>query len=176
MAYEADEVIIAIRPEHEVGQQQVSNVDTQAERERQQGDQHGLEQQRHHVAQGPAEQQGQPAHRRDPGPFDHSGPELGDEAEALEQPAEDGQQHQQAGHEDAVRVGVGGGAHRRQRRLEQGREQQQVHDGLEHPDEQPYRLAQQEQELTLEDQPGVTSKLHGSLLRLRTRAASGRSW
>ena len=59
------------------------------------------------VAQRAAEQQREPADRGDPGALDDAGPQFGDQAEALEQAAEDGQQHQQAGHEDLVRVGVG---------------------------------------------------------------------
>ena len=42
--------------------------------------------------QRPAEQQGEPADRGDPGALDHPRPQLRDETEALEQAAEDGQQ------------------------------------------------------------------------------------
>ena len=74
------------------------------------GDDDRLDEQRHHVAQRAAEQQGEPADRGDPGALDDAGPQLGDEAEALEQAAEDGEHHQQAGHEDLVGLGVWVGA------------------------------------------------------------------
>ena len=81
------------------------------------------EEERHNVAQRTTEQHGEPADRRDPRTFDHSGTELGDESEALEQASEDGEEHQQARNEDPVSRGD---RRRPDRRLEQRSEQQQV--------------------------------------------------
>lgn len=97
----------------------------------------------------PCQTAGEPADRGDPGAFDHAGPELGDEAESLEEAAEDGQQHQEAGHEDLVGLGVGADL---QGRLQQGREEQQVHHRLEDPDEDPDRVAEEQAEVPVEDQ------------------------
>ena len=78
---------------------------------------------------------------RHPLGLDHAGPPLGDQAEAGEQGAEDPELHQQAGHEERVRVG---GAELAGERLEQRAEQREVEDRLQQPDDHPGRVAQRD--------------------------------
>jgi hypothetical protein len=100
----------------------------------------------------PAQEQRDAARRGDALAFEHTEARVEDDAEPGEAGAQQGQLHQHAGNEHlpAVRPDVGG---------EQGAEQRQVQDGLDHPEDQAGLAAHGETELVGEDQPDVTQ--HG---------------
>jgi hypothetical protein len=117
-----------------------------------------LDEQRHHVAQYPAGQDSQPAHRGDAQPLDHPGAPVGDDREADEGRAEQAELDQQAGHE--VRVGVGRAADQAgvEDLGEERAEESQVQDRLDQPDNHPGRVAQRQAQLPPEDQQGIAGE------------------